>query len=94
MEISLFPAGVDAAPLFKGLPNDMCQAEHWGYVLKGRMRLKSADGEELIGAGDAYYFKPGHVPSFEEDTEVVEFSSKASYQATLEVAARNIAAMR
>ena len=58
------------------------------------MRVKSASGEELIEAGDAYYLEPGHIPSFEEDTEVVEFSSKAAYQATLEVAARNIAAMR
>lgn len=93
VEISLFPAGVDAAPLFKGLPNDMCQAVHWGYVLKGRMRVRSTEGEELIGAGDAYYLEPGHVPYFEEDTEVVEFSSKTSYELTLEVAARNITAM-
>lgn len=93
VEISLFPAGVDAGPLFKGLPNDMCQAVHWGYVLKGQMRVKSTDGEELIGAGDAYYLEPGHVPYFEEDTELVEFSSKTSYEATLEVAARNITAM-
>ncbi len=93
VEISLFPAGTDAAPLFKGLPNDMCQAVHWGYVLKGRMRVKSSEGEELIEAGDAYYLEPGHVPSFEEDTEVVEFSTKAAYEATLEVAARNITAM-
>lgn len=91
VEISLFPAGVDAAPLFRGLPDDMCQAVHWGYVIKGRMRVRSADGEELIGAGDAYYLEPGHVPSFDEDTELVEFSSKAAYQATLEVVARNIA---
>ena len=93
VEISLFPAGTDAAPLFKGLPNDMCQAVHWGYVLKGRMRVKSSEGEELIEAGDAYYLEPGHIPSFEEDTEVVEFSTKAAYEATLEVAARNITAM-
>ncbi len=93
VEISQFPAGVDAAPLFKGLPNDMCQAVHWGYVLKGRMLVKSLEGEELIKAGSAYYLEPGHVPSFEEDTELVEFSSKAAYEATLEVVARNITAM-
>lgn len=91
--ISQFPAGVDAAPLFKGLPNDMCQAVHWWYVLKGQMRVRSTEGEELIGAGDAYYLEAGHVPYFEEDTEVVEFSSKTSYEATLEVAAGNITAM-
>lgn len=26
----------DIAPLLEGLPNDMCQCPHWGYVLKGR----------------------------------------------------------
>lgn len=93
VEISLFPAGTDAAPLFRGLPNDMCQAVHWGYVLKGRMRVQSLDGEEVIRAGDAYYLQPGDVPFFAEDTEVVEFSTKEAYQATLDVAARNIAAM-
>ena len=93
VEISLFPAGIDAAPLFKGLPDDMCQAVHWGYVIKGRMRVKSADGEEHIGAGDAYYLEPGHIPTFDEDTELVEFSSKEAYQATLDVVARNVATM-
>ena len=27
-----FPKGVDATPLFKGLPDDMCQSPHWGYL--------------------------------------------------------------
>jgi hypothetical protein len=36
---------------------------------------------------------PGHLPIFDEDTEVVEFSPKGVYQATMEVAARNISAM-
>jgi hypothetical protein len=29
-----FPKGVDATPLFKGLPDDMCQSPHWGCVLR------------------------------------------------------------
>jgi hypothetical protein len=90
-----FPAGVDATPLFKGLPDDMCQSPHWGYLLKGRVRVKRAGGgEEVIEAGDVYYLEPGHIPVFEEDSEVLEFSSKAEYEETIEVAARNIAAMQ
>lgn len=89
-----FPAGVDATPLFKGLPDDMCQSPHWGYLLKGRVRVKRSDGsEETVEAGDVYYLEPGHIPVFEEDSEVLEFSSKAEYEMTIEVAARNIAAM-
>lgn len=43
-----FPAGVDAAPLFKGSPNDECQFPHWGYVLKGRARMRYKDREVII----------------------------------------------
>jgi hypothetical protein len=89
-----FPKGVDATPLFKGLPGDMCQSQHWGYIFKGRVRVKRPGGDEVLQAGDVYYLEPGHVPVFEEDTEVLEFSSKAEYQQTIEVAARNIAALQ
>jgi hypothetical protein len=88
-----FPKGVDATPLFKGLPGDMCQSPHWGYIIRGRMRLKCPDGDEVLQTGDVYYLEPGHVPVFEQDTEVLEFSPKAEYQKTLEVVARNMAAM-
>ena len=37
-----FPKGTDATPLFKGLPGDLCQAPHWGHILKGRVRIKTA----------------------------------------------------
>jgi hypothetical protein len=89
-----FPKGVDAAPLFKGLPGDMCQSSHWGYILKGRMRVKRASGDEVLRAGDVYYLEPGHVPVFEEDTEILEFSPKAEYERTVEVVARNMASMK
>jgi len=71
-----FPAGVESAPLFKGLPDDRCQCPHWGYVLKGRFRALYKDREEILSAGDAYYLPPGHTTIFDEDTEVVEFSPK------------------
>jgi hypothetical protein len=88
------PAGMDTAPLFKGLPDDRCQCPHWGYVLKGKMRVTYADREEIIEAGDAYYLAPGHTVRIEEDGEVVEFSPKGEYEKTMEVAARNFAAMQ
>ena len=89
-----FPAGLDTTPLFKGLPDDRCQCPHWGYILKGRIRVKYADRDEILNAGDAYYLAPGHTAIFEADTEVVEFSPKGAYQTTMEVAARNMAAMQ
>ena len=92
--LETFPAGTDTGPIFKGLPDDRCQCPHWGYVLKGRVRVRYPDREEVIGAGDAFYIEPGHTTVFEEDTELVEFSPKGEYQRTLEVAQRNVAAMQ
>jgi hypothetical protein len=90
-----FPKGIDAAPLFKGLPGDMCQSPHWGYIFKGTVRVRLSSGDELLlRAGDVYYLEPGHVPVFEEDTEVLEFSSKAEYEKTIEVASRNMAELQ
>ena len=37
----------DAAPMFAGLPNGMCQCPHWGYVFKGRLTWRFADREEV-----------------------------------------------
>ena len=56
--------------------------------------MKRSSGDEVLRTGDVYYLEPGHVPVFEEDTEVLEFSPKTEYQQTIEVAARNIAAMQ
>src|SRR5512132_4610991 len=67
-------AGVETAPLFKGLPDDACQSPHWGYVISGRLRIVSADGsEETLDAGQAYYLPAGHNVVIAEDALVVEF---------------------
>ncbi len=89
-----FPKGVDATPLFNGLPDGLCQAKHWGCILKGRVRIRSKEGEFVLRSGDVYYLEPGHVPVFEEDTEVLEFSPRKEYQQTIDVVARNMAAMQ
>jgi hypothetical protein len=91
MIVSL-PAGGDVTPLFKGLPNDLCSCPHWGYVLKGRMRVLYADGEETMQAGDLFYIPPGHTPVVEEDIEFVEISPPAESEAVLEACKRNAAA--
>ncbi len=88
-----FPAGMDSAPVFNGLPDDRCQCPHWGYVIIGQFRALYRDREEVFRAGDAYYLSPVHTTFFDLDTEVVEFSPKGAYQQTMEVAARNVAAM-
>ena len=51
-----------------------CMTAHWGYVFKGRARVRYATHEELLEAGQAYYLAPGHRIEVLEDSEVVEFS--------------------
>ena len=85
---------MDLAPLLKGLPDDMCQCPHWGFVLKGRMRVKYRDHEEVMNVGDAYYMAPGHSPIMDPGTELVEFSPKNESKKTTEVIERNFAAMQ
>jgi quercetin dioxygenase-like cupin family protein len=70
----------------------MCQSHHWGYILKGRVRIRTAGDEFVLTTGDVYYLEPGHVPVFEEDTEVLEFSPKKEYQQTIDIFNKNIAA--
>ena len=68
-------AGVETAPIYKGLPDDACQSAHWGYLVEGRLRIVLGDGtEEQVAAGQAYYLPPGHNVVVEEDALVVEFS--------------------
>jgi hypothetical protein len=93
VSIESFPPGLDTAPIFRGLPDDRCQCPHWGYVARGRVRIVYHDREEVLSAGDAYFMPPGHTAVFEEPTDLVEFSPRGEYAATMEVAARNVAAM-
>lgn len=88
-----YTADADLTPFFKGLPDDRCQCAHWGYVIRGKVTFKSAEGEETFEAGDAYYAPPGHTPVLYAGTEVVEFSPTDELQRTIEVVTRNMQAM-
>lgn len=90
----VLPAGLDLAPLFAGLPDDMCPCAHWGYLLRGRVRVKYRDREEVIQAGDCFYMAPGHLPIFEEDSEWVMFSPRGEHKKTAEAVRRNKAALQ
>ena len=90
-----YTADADLAPFFAGLPDDRCQCPHWGYVLKGRLTFRYADGsEDVMQAGDAYYAPPGHTPVLYAGTEVVEFSPTDLLQATLDVVDKNMESMQ
>jgi hypothetical protein len=79
------PAGVDFTPLFVGLPGDMCQCPHWGWVLSGSIHLRYADGtEEVTRAGEAYHWPAGHTGWTDEGVVFVEFSPTADITPVLE----------
>jgi len=70
----VLPKGADLAPALQGLAGDLCQCPHWGYLIKGRVRMKTANGDRVYEAGDAFYWAPGHAPEALEDVEYVDVS--------------------
>lgn len=86
------PTGTDITPLLKGLPDDRCSCPHWGYVIRGRMRVMSADGEETVQAGDVFYMAPGHTVFVEEAVEFFELAPTDEHQRVLDVVQQNATA--
>ncbi|MCX5058984.1 hypothetical protein OOK12_18455 [Streptomyces sp. NBC_00452] len=56
------------------MTDDLCQCPHWGYMIKGRLKMVTNNGEEVYEAGQAFYWPPGHAPVALEDCEYVDFS--------------------
>ena len=81
------------APLLKGLPDDLCQCPHWGYVFKGRLTVTYKDREEVYEAGDAFYMPPGHAPAAVAGSEFVQFSPTPELDITVAAIRRNVQAM-
>jgi hypothetical protein len=83
----------DESP-FKGLPDDRCQCDHWGYLLSGAFRVTYTDGdEETVTAGQAYHLRPGHFVQTLEPVELVELSPVDAHDRTMAVVARNMSAV-
>lgn len=86
------PAGTDFTPLFVGLPGDLCQSPHWGYVLKGSITVRYADGhQETNQAGDVYYWPAGHTGWTDEGVTFLEFSPTADIMPVLDHLSRQLA---
>lgn len=88
---STFSMDVDGARLFKGAPDDQCQATHMGYILKGKMAIRTADGaEEVFEAGDAFFISPGHTPFYFAGLEILDFTSTEDSNRQLAYMASNM----
>lgn len=78
-------AGIDIAPLLKGLEDDLCQAPHWGYLIEGALTVTYKDGsQDLVNGGDLFYWRPGHTVAVTQDAEVVLFSPQEEHCAVVE----------
>ena len=84
-------AGQDASSMVKGLPDDRCQAPHWGYLFSGRIIVDYGDRQETIEGGQAYYVAPGHRLTFETDCEALEFTPTDALEQTMDAVRRNCA---
>ena len=89
------PPGADFRPLLAGLPGDVCDCPHWGYVISGSIVVRYADGtEEMNRAGDFYYWPGGHTGWTDEGVTFVEFSPAAELRPVLEHIGRQLAHAR
>jgi hypothetical protein len=79
-----FPQGTDMAPVLKGQPDDLCQCPHWGYLLKGRLKMRTKSGDEVYEAGQAFYWAPGHAPEALEDCEYIDFSPTKEFNEVID----------
>src|SRR5262249_51427732 len=90
-----FREDVDGTPLMKGLPDDMCQCPHWGYVISGKATFRFDDRDEVYETGDAFYTPPGHIPvKHEPGTELLMFSPAAELHETEAMMMKNMQEMQ
>jgi mannose-6-phosphate isomerase-like protein (cupin superfamily) len=93
VEYDVFKKPFDVTPFLKGLPNNRDPCPHWGIVVKGQATIKYNGKEEIVKAGEAYYAPPGHTGTFEEGTELWEFSPMDKIQKTMEIITQNFEAL-
>jgi hypothetical protein len=77
------PKGADLGPSLKGLPEDSRQRPNWGYMIKGRLQMRTTAGDHVYEAGDAFSWAPGHVPVALEDCEYLAISPADQLEAVI-----------
>ncbi len=80
----------DESP-FRGLPDDRCQCDHWGYLVTRSFRVTYLDGrEEMLSTGEAYHLPPGHFVQTLEPVELIEISPVLEHNRTMATIAKNM----
>lgn len=85
-------AGTDIQPLLRGLPEDACQAPHWGYMLSGEVAVTYTGGEvETCREGDLFHWPPGHSVRVVRASEVILFSPRREHAQVMDHMVRAMA---
>lgn len=85
VEYFTLAAGTDMAPLLEGLEDDACQAEHWGYLVSGKVVVTYSDrSAEQVSGGEVFYWPAGHSVRVEQDAAMVMFSPQAEHGAVMD----------
>lgn len=71
--------GWNARDTFAKLPDSMCQSDHYGFVVSGRVNIVTKDGVIECSAGDAYHQAAPHRVEWIEDSMLVEFSERNGF---------------
>src|SRR5260370_40410469 len=50
--------GADFGPTLAHLPDGLCSCPHWGFMLKGRLKMRTTHGDEVYSDGEAFYWAP------------------------------------
>lgn len=67
------PGPADFTPFFKRLPENMCSATHWGYVIDGSLRIKYPEGkEDVVNAGEVFYWPAPHTAIVDKNVKFVD----------------------
>ncbi|MFW0787055.1 hypothetical protein AAFP35_21370 [Gordonia sp. CPCC 206044] len=75
----------DCTELYRrsGLPGGVCMCPHYGYVLSGSITAVYPNTDwpdELVEAGEVYFFPAGHILKYDRKTEHLEFNPAFALQ--------------
>lgn len=77
--------GADLAPLLEGLRSDLCEAPHWGYMVRGAVTVTYRDDStEQCSAGDVFHWPAGHSVRVDDDADFVLFSPQSEHTPVIE----------
>jgi hypothetical protein len=84
---------VDMSFMLSSLPDGRCQCPHWGFVRAGSFVVDYGDRQETVRTGDVFHMTPGHIPTYEVSTELIQFSPTEKLKATDEAIQKAMAAL-